>query len=76
MENVESKYIKGFNAGYFLAKYEPKVLLELLEHIHSINSYISGMNFGQKEFQFEIDNSQLEKLKYIRHQKDNSRDLV
>ncbi|MBK8245755.1 MAG: hypothetical protein IPK88_20175 [Saprospiraceae bacterium] len=48
MEIDESKYIKGFNAGYFLSKYEPKVSLELLEHIHPINSYISGMNFGQK----------------------------
>ncbi|MBK8241853.1 MAG: hypothetical protein IPK88_20290 [Saprospiraceae bacterium] len=75
MEIDESKYIKGFNAGYFLSKYEPKVSLELLEHIHPINSYISGMNFGQKEFQIEIDKNQLEELKSIRHQKDNSRNL-
>lgn len=75
MEIDESKFIKGFNAGYFLAKYEPKVLLNLLEHIHPINSYISGMNFGQKEFQFDIDKSQLEELKSIRHLKENSREL-
>jgi hypothetical protein len=75
MEIDESKFIKGFNAGYFLAKYEPKVLMDLLEHIHPKNSYISGMNFGQLEFRIEVDKSQLEELKSIRHQKDNSREL-
>lgn len=71
----EIKYIKGFKAGYFLARYEPKILLDLLEHIHPINSYISGIIFGQQEFQFETDKSQLDFLKSIRHHKDNSRDL-
>lgn len=75
MEIDESKFFKGFNAGYFLAKFEPKVLLDLLDQIRPINSYISGMNLGQKEFQFEIDKSKIEELKSIRHQKDNSRGL-
>ncbi|MCI1266520.1 MAG: hypothetical protein LKG19_08080 [Saprospiraceae bacterium] len=75
MEINETKFIKGFNTGYFLAKYEPKVLMDVLEHIHPINSYISGMNFGQQEFQIEVDKSHLKELKSIRHQKDNSRDL-
>ncbi|MBK8243289.1 MAG: hypothetical protein IPK88_07680 [Saprospiraceae bacterium] len=75
MEIDEIKFIKGFNAGYFLARYEPKVLSDLLEHIHPINSYISGMNYGQQELQFEIDKSQLEEIKSRRHQKNKSRDL-
>ena len=75
MEIDESKFFKGFNAGYFLAKFEPKLLLDLLDQIRPINSYISGMNLGQKEFQFETDKSKIEELKIIRHQKDNSRDL-
>lgn len=75
MKIDESKFFKGFNAGYFLAKFEPNVLLDLFDQIRPINSYISGMNLGQKEFQFEIDNSKIEELKSIRHQKDNSRGL-
>jgi hypothetical protein len=72
MEIDESKFFKGFNAGYFLAKYEPKVLLE---QIHPINSYVSGMNFGKQEFQIEVDKSQLEELKSKRYKNDNFRDL-
>lgn len=75
MEIDESKFFKGFNAGYFLAKFEPKVLLDLLDQIRPINSYISGIYFGNQELQIEVDKSQLEELKSKRHQKDYFRDL-
>ena len=75
MKIDESKFIKGFNAGYLLAVHEASLITNLLKNVQPTTSYISGIKSGQKEFQFEIDKNQLEELRSIRDQKDHSRDL-
>ncbi|MBK6545809.1 MAG: hypothetical protein IPG12_11130 [Saprospiraceae bacterium] len=66
MEINEKQFIAGFNNGYLLAQHEPKMLTDLLINIQPINSFISGLTFGQKEFELEQDNIQLNKLRQVR----------
>ncbi|MBK6354265.1 MAG: hypothetical protein IPF46_12950 [Saprospiraceae bacterium] len=49
-ENNENQFIRGFNQGYVLAQFEPDVLTLILKNYKPINSYFSGLSFGQKEF--------------------------
>ncbi|MGB5023763.1 MAG: hypothetical protein WBO44_00360 [Saprospiraceae bacterium] len=78
MELSEKQFIAGFNSGYILAKYEPQMLTALMKSIQPINSYISGMSFGQKEYEFEQTKIQLNELRQIRQKdldkKDRNRD--
>ena len=43
----ETQFITGFNNGYLLAKFEPKLLNVVLKHIQPTNSYIMGQASGQ-----------------------------
>ncbi len=74
MELTERQFIKGFNAGYFLAEYEPQLLTSLLKNIQPTNSYISGLSFGQKEYELELQTNHLDDLKKIRNKGKNSRE--
>lgn len=71
MELNENHFIAGFNSGYLLAEYEPQMLNALLKNAQPANSYISGISFGQKEYELEQTKSQLNQLVHIR-QKDRS----
>ncbi len=57
MEIDESKFIKGFNAGYLLAQHEPSLITNLLKSVQPTTSYISNMSFGQKEYEPQMLNS-------------------
>lgn len=72
MEINERQFIKGFNSGYFLAKYEPEIINVILKGISPVNSYISGMVNGRKKFELEHANSHLNELLLIRKK---SRDI-
>jgi hypothetical protein len=75
MEYNEQKFIAGFNSGYLLAKYEPELLTSLLRNISPMNSYISGMSFGQKEYEMEKDLVDISKLRLDRNRSIDSREL-
>lgn len=62
MELNEKQFIAGFNNGYILAKYESPLITTVLKSIRPINSYISGMTCGQKEFESEQARNQLNEL--------------
>jgi hypothetical protein len=66
MEMNKKKFITGFNAGYILAEFEPQILASLLKNINPINSYISGLLLGEKEFQSQQRNDHLTELEQIR----------
>ena len=66
IELNEKQFIAGFNSGYLLAVYEPQMLTSLLQNIKPVNSYISGMAFGQKEFELEQMKTHLNDLGQLR----------
>ncbi|HRG33568.1 MAG: hypothetical protein WBP33_07570 [Saprospiraceae bacterium] len=66
MELNEKQFINGFNSGYLLAKYEPQMLTTLFNNIQPMNSYISGLYFGQQEFELEQTKNQIRDLSKLR----------
>lgn len=66
MEHDEKQFFRGFNDGYVLAEFEPLMLTVLLKNIQPFNSYISGISFGQKEFELEQTKSHLNDLGRLR----------
>lgn len=63
MELNDIQFISGFNSGYLLAKYEPKLLDSILKNIQTVNSYLTGLNLGQKEFEMEKATNEITKLR-------------
>lgn len=74
MELNEKQFISGFNSGYLLAQYEPEMLTSLLTRISPVNSYISGMGYGKKEYELELQINQLDNLMKIRNKEKDSRE--
>lgn len=74
MEYNEQKFIAGFNSGYLLAKYEPKLLTSLISNISPINSYISGITSGKKEYELELESKKLEDLGRLRNKGKDDRE--
>ncbi|MBK8296880.1 MAG: hypothetical protein IPK91_06300 [Saprospiraceae bacterium] len=66
MDIEEIQFIVGFNNAYILAQYEPKMLALLLKDIRPINSYLSGMSSGQREYELGYTNKSLNDLGKIR----------
>lgn len=75
MELNEKQFIAGFNSGYLLAKFEPNLSTSLLNKISPVNSYISGMIFGQKQWEQNHSKHKLDELKQIRQNKMNEREI-
>jgi hypothetical protein len=73
MEKNEKQFISGFNAGYLMAEYEPQMLTTLLKSVQPVNSYISGMTFGQKEYELESTKTRIGELDNLRNK--NKEDL-
>ncbi|MBV6474142.1 MAG: hypothetical protein JPMHGGIA_02446 [Saprospiraceae bacterium] len=74
MELNEEQFIAGFNSGYLLAQYEQEVLTSLLTQISPVNSYISGMTYGKKEYELTLQTNQLDDLRKIRSKGKDSRE--
>ncbi|MFN0188615.1 MAG: hypothetical protein ACKVQV_07930 [Bacteroidia bacterium] len=70
----EKHYISGFNCGYVLGQYEPKLITTLLKDITPITSFIEGALSGLKEYEFEKQQIQLKELNQLRNEKDKQRD--
>ncbi|MBK9107370.1 MAG: hypothetical protein IPM92_03050 [Saprospiraceae bacterium] len=74
MELNEEQFIAGFNSGYLLAQYDQEVLTSLLTQISPVNSYISGMTYGKKEYELTLQTNQLDDLRKIRSKGKDSRE--
>ena len=74
MELNEKQFITGFNNGYLLAQYEPEMLTSLLTQISPVNSYISGMTYGKKEYELELQSKQLDDLGRLRNKGKDDRE--
>lgn len=68
MMEINELFVKGFNDGYVLANHEPNLLNSILHNISPTNSYVSGLNSGQKEFELETNVHDLAKLRQSRNQ--------
>lgn len=76
MEDLETQheqlFIKGFNNGYVLAKYEPEISKELLKGIEKNGlPYIQGLFSGAKEVKIERFNSKAKDALDNLNSKDN-----
>lgn len=70
----EQQFIRGFNNGYLLAKYEPLMLTAFLKDLEPQNSYIHGISYGQREYENEQIQSKLKELKDVKDRTDLGRD--
>lgn len=62
MEKLEQLFIKGFNTGYVLARYDATLIKDLMSHLNQVSPYIQGLFLGQKEFELERINTRLADL--------------
>jgi hypothetical protein len=57
MEQLEQEpsqqFIKGFNAGYQLSKYESQLLDKILKSNNEQNEFVNALNLGSKQYQKE-----------------------
>jgi hypothetical protein len=74
MEINEKQFIAGFNSGYILAEHEPQLLTSLLSNIKPLTSYLSGMLFGQHEYELWQTKIQLNELEQIRQKERDQRE--
>lgn len=58
-----TKYTKLFNYGYFLSKYEPKILKDLLKTTESESSINDPLSAGKSQFVKEQVQEKLKSLK-------------
>lgn len=71
MEIQEQQYIKGFNHGYTLSRYEPGLTTKIIKNLNPANDYLSGFFSGKEEWELEQSRSQLDEIQRLR---DNSKD--
>ena len=67
MEVVEEKsYASGFNTGYILAEFEPKILDSILKNIQPITPFIDGLKCGQIEYQQVLLQNRINSIKQLK----------
>lgn len=75
MEEQEKQFIKGFNNGYFIAKYQPDLFEKLEKISNPDNEYFQGLLSGKKEYTTEKNILLLKDLKHdIQLKKANERE--
>ncbi len=73
----QPNYIKGFNDGYKLAKYQPELYEKLRDSLSEGNEYERGVLEGSREFEKEKDKEKgrMEELNSLRESKDKAKDM-
>ncbi len=71
----EPTYIKGFNDGYKLAKFQPELYAKLSDSLSQDNEYERGILEGAKEFEKEREHTRVGELDQVRKAKELSKDL-
>lgn len=73
---IEQHYIKGFNDGYTIAKYNFDLITKIIQNLQPIDEYLEGFFSGKEEFEIEHSLVQLKELNRLRNQsKDRAHDL-
>lgn len=67
-------FIQGFNNGYLLEQHRPELLARVLHNLSPSTEYISGLASGQKQYQQERTERELDELSKLRHQ-DKDREI-
>jgi hypothetical protein len=73
MEKESTKYIKGFNDAYLLAKYKPE-LIKSITDIKIQNDYIQGLKDGKNTFEQSKILSRFQEIEKLRSQRERNRD--
>jgi len=54
-DNPDQAFKEGFNSGYILAKYDPKLLEKVLwERELDHDQHTNGLIWGKKQFEYEL----------------------
>lgn len=76
MEENEAIYIRGFNQGYLLARYEPSLLAMVVKNVSPAGDYLQGFFSGKEEYELEQSQTRLDELSRLREEtKDRDHDL-
>lgn len=73
MEKENTKYIRGFNHAYILAKHKPE-LIKNIATTKSQNDYLQGLKDGKNTFEQNKVKSRFQEIEKLRKQKDKNRD--
>lgn len=68
MKEQEELYIRGFNNGYILKKFEPTLLAAVLNNLSPTTPYLDGLLSGKDQFELEKFEKQVEDLDDLRNQ--------
>lgn len=69
--NTEQQYIKGFNTGYLLTKYELEVSQKVIKNLPHIGEYFQGIFEGNNMAHQEQQLVKVEELKMLRSREQN-----
>ncbi len=67
MKKSIKRFIDGFNVGFLMARYCPKLADRLLGGITSSFDYLEGFRAGRAEFEQERQQEQLKELEELRN---------
>ncbi len=71
-EKISITYLKGFNDGYLLSKFEPVLLSGILKVENPTNEFIKAVKAGHKQFELEKSLAAIKQAKDKAHKnKDN-----
>lgn len=71
--NAETKFIRGFNHGYLVAKYKPKLIKNIPFVKEYSSPYFSGFRLGKEQFNYEKDQIILTELSKLRNRDKDDR---
>ena len=75
MNDTNNRYIAGFNVGYLMAKYCPKVIERLTAGIRQTFDFLEGMKAGQQQYEQELAKEMDEIARIRNSSKDLHRDM-
>jgi hypothetical protein len=74
--NTETQFIKAFNNGYTLAKYEPELLQSVSKNLSPNNTYLEGLLEGKEQCTKEYTQEKLTDLDNLRnHTQEKDKEL-
>lgn len=73
-QEINKKYVKGFNHAYLLAKHKPQII-ESIVKTKTQNEYIQGLKDGKGAFEQEKIKSRFQEMEKLHSQKDKSHDF-
>lgn len=74
MDKIIEKYIKGFNHGFLLNRYQSQ-LMESLMNSTSNNDYINGLKDGARMYEKQKTTSRTQQIQNLKMRRDKDQDL-